>query len=591
MTRLFFLTLSLGLTFFNVNAQQQCGSTLDLSNMQANEPERYQRFMNLENFTATFSSSQNNVRLINQNGLIIIPVVVHVLHRGEAIGTGLNISLAQIQSQLDVLNEDFRRLNADAINTPSPFANVASDFSIEFRLACFDPNGNSTDGVVRKYTSVQQFTLGANEVNTGIKVNPTGSVAWDPNRYLNIWVCNLSNATLGYGTWPADFITAPQYDGIVVRTNAFGRIGNVAAPNHLGRTATHEVGHWLNLRHIWGDTYCGNDFVNDTPTQGSFTTACPSNIRISCNNGPDGDMYMNYMDYVSDACYNLFTNGQRTRSRAIFAQGRERYNQLEGFFGFQGQPTSINCKGKITVSPMCLPVTWTVTGPATITAGAGTSQIELTATGAGTVSLVATSGNYTSNTTINVTAGSAPNPTSATLVQKATRTGEKFALYSIEPNIPNAQYIVTPSVQDNTYYYVYGNEVEIIYPCEFIPGEFEATVKIQNECGIGANSVSISEYFSPCGGPRDRFILTVSPNPTSQASTLKIVPNTQTKSSELMIRNARIINRFGLVVKEFSFSNKSEQQVIDVSSLPFDSYIVQVFNGEVWISAKLLKNR
>lgn len=122
--------------------------------------------------------------------IIRIPVVVHVLHAGEPIGTGLNISMAQIESQIDVLNEDFRRLNADAINTPVAFQSVASDVEIEFYLACIDPNGNSTNGVVRKqgrssYTVVHN----GNEINesaTGIKLGINGSVAWPTNQYLNI---------------------------------------------------------------------------------------------------------------------------------------------------------------------------------------------------------------------------------------------------------------------------------------------------------------------------------------------------------------------------------------------------------------------
>jgi hypothetical protein len=137
----------------------RCKTSVDYDWLQSNAPDRYQRFIDLENFTTNYINGQiqGNNRLINNSGIIIIPVVVHVLHHGESIGSGYNISLSQIQSQIDVLNEDFRRLNPDAINTPSAFAPFASDFGIQFKLACVDPSGNSTDGIVRKQKSVETF--------------------------------------------------------------------------------------------------------------------------------------------------------------------------------------------------------------------------------------------------------------------------------------------------------------------------------------------------------------------------------------------------------------------------------------------------
>jgi hypothetical protein len=231
--------------------------------------------MNLEAFTANYIANQNggNQRLINVNGIITIPVVVHVLHCGENIGEGRNISDAQIQSQIDVLNEDFRRLNANSSNTPAAFLPVAADYGFEFRLACTDPNGVGTNGIVRKKIDKNHFEYlssgnGSDENAMGIKISSShGDDPWPTNRYLNIWVCDFSDGTLGYGTFPADFATSPNVDGVVINTTAMGRVGNVSAPFNGGRTATHEIGHWLNLRHIWGDANCGDDFVFDTPTQ------------------------------------------------------------------------------------------------------------------------------------------------------------------------------------------------------------------------------------------------------------------------------------------------------------------------------------
>ena len=146
-----------------------------------------------------------------------------------------------------------------------------------------------------------------------------GADVWDSKKYLNIWVCNLSGSTLGFAQFPGG---PESTDGVVVDYLYFGSIGTATAPYDLGRTLTHEVGHWLNLRHIWGDSYCGNDFVDDTPTQQTSNSGCPSFPHISCNNGPNGDMFMNYMDYTHDDCLIMFTNGQKNRMIAALLNSR-----------------------------------------------------------------------------------------------------------------------------------------------------------------------------------------------------------------------------------------------------------------------------
>jgi hypothetical protein len=409
----------------SANAQISCPSIIDLTQMQTQDPARYQRFMDLETFTANYIVNQNNPdqRLINPNGIITIPVVVHVLHRGEAIGTGRNISLAQIQSEIDVLNEDFRRLNADRVNTPAAFTGVAADYGFEFRLACIDPNGNTTNGVVRRQTNhdfIYIVDAGNNpdENAMGIKMtNLGGDDPWPTNRYLNIWVANFTDNLLGYATFPADFAVNPNVDGVVVKTTAFGRTGNVAAPFNRGRTTTHEVGHWLNLRHIWGDAVCGDDFVADTPPQMRENFGCPNFPHIAvnegngwfgprCNPADPSSMFMNYMDYTNDDCRNIFTVGQGLRGRAIFAPGGPRAAFLENYFSIQQPANSIQCTGTINLTnPLCLsPVNWTiVSGPANITSGQGTNQLKLQATGNGTVQLRATAGNYVSDVSFSVT--------------------------------------------------------------------------------------------------------------------------------------------------------------------------------------------
>jgi len=248
------------------NAQtQKCGLEINIQQLQNTNKESYNKFMALEAHTQNYiksvkENSSENI-LNGPNATIIIPVVVHILDNGNPIGTGGNLSVAQIQSQIDVLNEDFRRLNADQTNTPSVFQSVASDVNFEFRLACIDPNGNATNGITRTLTTAATFYPGDHvnpdksfdEFAIGIKyTSQGGKKAWPTSKYLNIWVCDLGFPYLGYAQFPSEYSLKPDTDGIVVENNAFGRIGNLSSGYDKGRTATHEVGHWLNLRHNLG---------------------------------------------------------------------------------------------------------------------------------------------------------------------------------------------------------------------------------------------------------------------------------------------------------------------------------------------------
>ena len=246
-----------------------------------------------------------------RTGLIRIPVVVHVIYHTAA----QNISDAQIQSQIDVLNQDFRRLNADAASTPTAFAGVAADTRLEFALAVRDPNCNATTGITRTSTSVTGWT----STDEGMKsASSGGHDPWDVERYLNIWIVNYTDDTLGYGTFPG---MPANIQGLVCDYRAFGNTGTLTQYADLGRTATHEIGHWLNLLHIWGDdggACTGSDEVADTPNQADASAfgVCRTFPSTSCSNGPDGDMFMNYMDYSGDQCMNMFTAGQVVRMDA-----------------------------------------------------------------------------------------------------------------------------------------------------------------------------------------------------------------------------------------------------------------------------------
>ena len=256
-----------------------------------------------------------NNPIISNKTIITIPVVIHVVWNTNAE----NISDAQIYSQMDVLNADFRRTNADASSTPSIWQSIAADSEIEFCLATIDPNGSATTGITRTQSSQTSFSIN----DSYMKSTSNGGIdPWPKDDYLNIWVCDLTGGILGYATPPSNF-NNPE-DGVVVCYKYFGTIGSVQSPYNQGRTSTHEVGHWLNLNHIWGNgNGCGNDNVSDTPIQDQ-NYSCPGfpHDVNGCGINSNGDMFMNYMDYTDDACMNLFTNGQKTRMISAINQYR-----------------------------------------------------------------------------------------------------------------------------------------------------------------------------------------------------------------------------------------------------------------------------
>ena len=309
----------------SITAQQKnCASMENLEFRKAKDPELSKRMENIEEFTSQKIKEFNNKSIVGN--VITIPVVVHVLYRNATE----NISVAQIQSQIDVLNEDFRRTNPDADNVWSQ----AADTQIEFCLVSVDPNGNATSGITRKATTRRNWGT-----NDEMKNAATGGInPWNTSEYLNMWIVPqmlrpTGETILGYAQFPGG---SAATDGCVMSYNYFGRIGAVSAPFNGGRTTTHEIGHYLNLRHIWGDSNCGNDFVSDTPTHQTSNYGCPTG-RTSCGSV---DMYQNYMDYSNDVCMNLFTQGQKNRMRAVLASGGVRRSlALSDKCGSVVQPT------------------------------------------------------------------------------------------------------------------------------------------------------------------------------------------------------------------------------------------------------------
>jgi hypothetical protein len=269
-----------------------------------------------------------NGRSAADDKIYTIPVVVHIIYNSAAS----NITNERVYSQIKVLNEDYRRLNKDRVNTPPEFSAVAGDVKVEFCLASRDPEGNVTNGIIRKNTSVAQFRQDQDDLLKGLSY-------WPSDQYLNIWVTTLapnSDGTdvLGYTYSPVsssipdlNYDVMAELDGVVIYYKYFGVLGNANLKYALGRTTTHEVGHWLGLRHIWGDTWCGDDYVDDTPVQGT------SNINMSmnacthysfCNGIKTLDMSGNYMDYSPDKCMNIFTEGQIFRMRTVIQTNQRR---------------------------------------------------------------------------------------------------------------------------------------------------------------------------------------------------------------------------------------------------------------------------
>jgi PKD repeat protein len=261
---------------------KRCSTTEAMNIIRAKDPVAFDA-LKIQNEQKLQNWITNHYDVSAKKAVIIIPIVVQVWENTSTVPD------SRITEQIDRLNQDFGRTNSDAGNTPSTFSAV--DCEIQFCLANKDPQGSVTTGIVRK-------TVNGSPAQSG------GTDLWDPSMYLNLFVYDIGGGTLGFTYTPSSTIGQAVHIG----TDYFGNTGGIYG---LGRTASHEVGHWLNLEHIWGDANCGDDLVSDTPTQQSNNGGCPNHPSATCNNS--GDMFMNYMDYVNDNCMNAFTAGQKTR--------------------------------------------------------------------------------------------------------------------------------------------------------------------------------------------------------------------------------------------------------------------------------------
>ncbi|MDF1697024.1 MAG: M43 family zinc metalloprotease [Saprospiraceae bacterium] len=302
-----FLTFSL---FSQTQKINKCNHDHWLEAIEKTHPGYNQKIQ--ESFIAFGKLEKSPRKSIN----ITIPVHVIIVHpTGQPIGTGSNHSLAHVQSQIDVLNQDFGRYNTDAGNTPAQFP--AANTGIQFCLATVDPDGNPTDGITR-YAFDGNFDSNASTIRSETR--------WPRESYSNIWSApNLPY--LGLASVPSQFGLPPANDDFIhVDAATFGGPGFATFPNYdLGRTTTHEMGHWLGLFHVWANNGCGvDDGIADTPLQDDENFGCPNHPSPSCGNS--GDMFMNYMDYVNDNCMNAFTQGQGDYMNLILSTSRASLN-------------------------------------------------------------------------------------------------------------------------------------------------------------------------------------------------------------------------------------------------------------------------
>lgn len=330
----------------DVPSQRNCGTMEHLAKLIEQNPTLLSE-MDYNKQRLQQHIAQNYDALSQQKVIYTIPVVVHVVYRNA----NENVSDAQIISQITALNKDYRKLNTDVGQVPSAWTGLVADVGIEFCLANRDPQGNATTGITRTSSSQSSFDTS----NDNMKFdNSGGKNAWPTDQYLNLWVCNLDGTLLGYAQFPGG---PTSTDGVVIDFDDFGTTGTATPPFNLGRTATHEVGHWLGLYHIWGDEpQCNqDDGVADTPQQKDKNYGCPSfpqgssQSGGSCSGSNPGSMFMNYMDYVDDACMYMFTNGQKVNMLAVLTQQRAPLLTSNGCAGIPS-PSTCDSISNVTAS-------------------------------------------------------------------------------------------------------------------------------------------------------------------------------------------------------------------------------------------------
>ena len=364
-----------------ISAQERCAAVayqkIQEGNSKSNSREQFEQWIQQKAFD---NRKKNTTEKVNSTPSII-PVVVHVIHNGEPIGTGINISDAQIFSQISVLNKDYQRLNTDASLTPPEFQLVAGMLNVQFVRAKQDPEGLPTTGIIRVKGTQASWAMADDGKLKSLSY-------WNADDYLNIWVTNIDdpNGFVGYAKFPISTLpdlssspNDPLTDGVVIHFDAFGSSDdgafNLDPKFNKGRTTTHEVGHFLGLYHIWGDdngACSGTDYVVDTPNQGNnYNGLCPVHPKVSCTTN---DMFQNYMDYTNDDCMNIFTAGQVSRMTNVLQNSPRRASLTTS----KGATTPISVAIDLGIKSIVSPGSTACAGsniPSLLIRNYGTSQI------------------------------------------------------------------------------------------------------------------------------------------------------------------------------------------------------------------------
>jgi hypothetical protein len=577
-----------------LQAQRTCGSEHDLEELKRNNPKAYQEYLKIQKHTDAYikkmKSGNSAFRLIDENGTIIIPVVVHIIHRpGEAVGAGSNLSVAQIQSQIDVLNEDFNRQNADQSNTRAEWIGVAGTPLFEFRLACIDPNGLGTNGITRRAspTATTVFTQESDNIKF---TNQGGQNAWPTERYLNIWVALNVISTqfgplLGYAQFPRDYSSSPNTDGVVVVSNAFGRGFSGLNPQfNLGRTLTHEVGHWLNVFHTFEGGSCSGvgDECADTPPQSRFNLGCPGALPRSCSSTVV-DMFQNFMDYSDDACMNLFTQDQTLRMRAVFQSGGVRRGFIDNYFNLTAAQPEFDCGdgGPIHVrTPFCAngAVTWTHTGAiAPYLPSSNVSSPIYQVIGDGEATITASWENYTDTETFvvgrGVNKGTFFNPNVGYEVVIAPNTPQLVpSNRTMTLTVTNTVASGTPSVSvsntpSNFQWWQSGNIIQFRF-ARVLPAVFNSvTFNVTNSTNCG--DITTSFIFNNLSAG---YQYRLSPNPATtnlivNGTASNLVDSDNSRVAQNFTYDIEIINQMNQLVKRVKNLNSGQESDIDISGL------------------------
>jgi len=566
----------------NQVAPEKCATAFSYEQRVKNNPDLIQQRKSAEGDAKSWLKDNPGFRKNQRNGVLTIPVVFHVVYNsGDSVNQNIPDSL--ILSQLDVLNTDYRRRNADTINTRAVFDSIAADMGIEFCLATIDPNGNPTTGITRTPTTAQFFQ---SPTNNGVKFDSTGGKnVWPADHYLNIWICDMSIFTipfvLGYAQFPGD---DPATDGVVLQFQFVGRTNNATYPtNNLGRTATHEVGHWLGLHHIWGDTanLCSayNDYIFDTP---DATSQSQQNCQLTANTCNDAgnpfwngynppNMVENYMDYSSEQCMNSFTLGQSDRiwsfletdRSGLFTSNGCGIQALNAFADINDPVCPDSCSATAEINPVA------GTPPYTFLWNDALAQTDSIATGlcAGDyICMVTDADNDT--VYVNVNIASPLNIVTNYVVTPATCSTCLNGMIDINTQFGNSPFTFTldGGFPQGDSLFVYLNPgtyyIETTDLCGTVTGD-SVTVTMFNS----VNEINVLNEF------------TLQPNPASETVVFSFGKNNYSKKIELF-------NAIGEIL--FTENTNSGQLVKNISSLEKGIYFVRVTYSFGVITRKLV---